>query len=131
MCPRCGGRCDAGPATLGCVWLGVAAAMAVVVVLALLFTASYTRFRSQSEPATVPKSPTMVGRRLGPAEPARRTGAVDETEARARRELERLYRRTGLGQAPGIGDEVRLRSGGSLSRSEYERYRSSVGGGPR
>ncbi|MCX6361373.1 MAG: hypothetical protein NT029_16340 [Armatimonadetes bacterium] len=56
---------------------------------------------------------------------------LDETEAQARRELERLYRRTGVGQAPGIGDDVRLRGGGSLSRTDYERYRSSIGGGVR
>lgn len=112
-------------------WFGIAVGLATVSALIGLFTASYVRFRGQAEPPTARQSIPITGGRLEPSQGPRRAMQLDETEAQARRELERLYRRTGVGQAPGNGDDVRLRGGGSLSRTDYERYRSSVGGGLR
>jgi hypothetical protein len=112
-------------------WLGIAVGLAALVFLSALFAASYARYRAQGELPSPPRLPSTTGGRISPAQPTRRSPGLDETEAQARRELERLYRRTGVGQAPGLGGDVRLRGGGSLSRTDYERYRSSVGGGLR
>lgn len=53
---------------------------------------------------------------------------ADPLEAQARRELNRLYRETGYGPVPSDAQgRVRLRSGGSISREEWERARRSLG----
>jgi len=55
----------------------------------------------------------------------------DPLEAQARREIERLQRQINERPALGPGSDVRLRTGGAMSRTEYERRRRDAGSSPR